>query len=132
MKKSIFTLMALMATAVCGLTSCSDSDDDYVAPAGAAATVSLAGKTLVGDGGGMTIEFSDETNVVWKEMVNGTDDAEGTYTFNGTQLTMSLQMDPNDPSSVMQYNWTITMTSDSAGSVHDSDNGGTFTFTLQD
>ena len=39
MKKSIFTLMALMATAVCGLTSCNDSDDDYVAPAAAAAGV---------------------------------------------------------------------------------------------
>ena len=131
MKKSIFTLMALMATAVCGLTSCSDSDDDYVAPAGAAATVSLAGKTLVGDNG-ITIVFSDETNLVWKEFVNGTDDAQGTYTVAGTQLTMSLQMDPNDPTSVMPYNWTITMTSDSAGSVEDSDNGATFTFTLQD
>lgn len=39
MKKSIFTIMALMATAVCGLTSCNDSDDDYVAPAAAAAGV---------------------------------------------------------------------------------------------
>lgn len=39
MKRSIITLMALMATAVCGLTSCSDSDDDYVAPAAAAAGV---------------------------------------------------------------------------------------------
>ena len=49
MKKSIFTLMALMATAVCGLTSCSDSDDDYVAPAAAAAAPtedSLDGYTI--------------------------------------------------------------------------------------
>lgn len=50
MKKSIFTLMALMATAVCGLTSCSDSDDDYVAPAAAVAAPtenSLDGYTIM-------------------------------------------------------------------------------------
>ncbi len=124
MKKSIFTLMALMATAVCGLTSCNDSDDDYVAPAGAAAAVSLAGKTLVSDEGGMTIEFTDESNLKWSDGLNPAVD--GTYEVAGTQLTMVV------PTWNISYNWTITMTSDSAGSVTDNDNGFTFAFTLQD
>lgn len=90
MKKSIFTLMALMATAVCGLTSCNDSDDDYVAPAAAAAVPAPTGDSL--DGYTIRVVYPNGEAPYVFENGNVTDPGGQTYTYTYDHATGKLEM----------------------------------------
>ena len=118
MKKSIFTLMALMATAVCGLTSCSDSDDDYVAPAAAAAGVAPANLTTgieVTWAGGQTQPMEVADGFVYQK--TATDDTTATYTSpDGSTVfyldfaDSSIEMrEDNDPEGAVTSSGTFTL-----------------------
>ena len=117
MKKSIFTLMALMATAVCGLTSCSDSDDDYVAPAAAAAGVAPDSLTT-----GIEVTWPGVTDAQPMEIADGFDyvktgDTTATYTSpDGSTVfyldfaTSVIEMrEDNDPNGAVQDSGKFTV-----------------------